>query len=184
MRALVEVTICVSVDGSVSGRAWRDRIEPALAQGMTTTDAPGSQPAAAPGAVGLERLKRVVRTARVIAASRAQQGAHKQLICPDQGAEDGAHVVATFCQSPARLCRIRVAGAPRAAARAPTMRSAAGNSDWASRKDSRIMRRSRLRATAFPMVFAAIAKPSRGWPRLFGRTVTDRWESWKRRPNR
>ena len=184
MRALVEVTICVSVDGSMSGWAWRDGIKPTLAQRMATTDAAGRKPTAAPGTVQFKCLEGVVRAARVIAASRAQQGAHKQLIRPDQGAEDGAHVVATFCQSPARLCRIRVAGAPRAAARAPTMRSAAGNSDWASRKDSRIMRRSRLRATAFPMVFAAIAKPSRGWPRLFGRTVTDRWESWKRRPNR
>jgi len=116
------------------------------------------------------------------AAPWHQPWADDQLVTPDQRSEDALHVSAALVQSPSRLARMRVAGASRTAARAPTMKSAFGSRAWACRNDSRIMRRSLLRATEFPTVFAARARPSLGWDKGVGRTTRLKKESPKRRP--
>jgi len=122
MRALVEVTVNL-----VSTNSWRNGVVTAFAQRVAATDTLQCEPASAPCAVGVDRFQRVVGTGRVIPAGRSVPRAYDELVRPDQDAEDGAHVVATFCQSPVRLCWIRMFGASRAAARAPMMMSAAGN---------------------------------------------------------
>jgi len=179
---------CLSLkewDGCRSvGDARRNRVETALTKRMATGDASYRKPAAAPCTVEIDRLEGVVRTRRVIATRWPAPRTDDRLISLDQGAEDGAHVVATLCQSPSRLSRIRVAGAPRAAERAPTMRSTAGRRCWACRNDSRIMRRSLLRATAFPITRAPMASPRRGNDPSLGRTASENIPLPRRRPSR
>ena len=67
----------------------------------------------------------------------------------------------TRCQSCVRLARSCARVAARAAARAATTMSTGGKACCWSRNDSRTVRRTRLRATALPIVLAAIARPMR-----------------------
>lgn len=98
MRALVEVTVNL-----ISKNSGRNGIVTACAQRVAATDTSQCEPAPTPCAVGVDRFQRVVGTGRVITAGRSAPRADDKLVRPDQDAEDGAHVVATFCQSPVRL---------------------------------------------------------------------------------
>src|SRR6516165_6774901 len=120
------------------------------------------------------RLERVLRAARVEAACRPEQRAHRPLVETDQ--EDGAlaHCSLTFFHSAARLARSAAAAAVREAGRALTTRSTEGSSRWCRRKDSRTRRRRRLRATALPATFTATAIPRRGVPTSFALAVTEK----------
>ncbi len=67
-----------------------------------------------------------------------------------------------FFQCFSRLARNSFGAARRAASRADTMTSTGGRPCWFKRKDSRVRRLMRLRATAVPNVRVAIARPKRG----------------------
>src|SRR5262249_60628328 len=110
------------------------------------------------------RRARVRRAARVEAACRPEQRAHRPLVKTDQEAGELAHCSLTFFHSAARLARSAEAAAVREAGRALTTRSTEGSSRWCRRKDSRTMRRKRLRATELPSTLTAIANPRRGVP--------------------
>ena len=61
-----------------------------------------------------------------------------------------------------RLARKSLRLALRAASRAETVTSTDGSECWFKRKDSRVRRLMRLRATALPKVRVAILNPKRG----------------------
>src|SRR5688572_26705682 len=103
-------------------------------------------------------------------AARPDHGADHVLVAADQDFEDGAHAVATRCQRPARLARSVDAGASRAGIFAVTTTSTGGSSCCASRNDSRISLRMRLRVTALPATFTATARPMRACATLLART--------------
>src|SRR5215470_9709669 len=160
----------------------RHRIETSGVPRMAASE-PGERKADAPQhAKAQHRLERVLRAARVEAARRPEQRAHRPLVKTDQ--EDGelAHCSLTFFQSAARLARSAGAAAVREAGRAPTTRSTEGSSRWCRRKDSRTMRRRRLRATALPATLTATAIPKRGVPTSFALAVTEKNASLMRRP--
>src|SRR5688572_25193768 len=158
------------------------RIEAAGIPGVAAADAFDCEPGAADRAVRVDRFDRVVRARRIETTARPEQWADGELVPADQDFEDVAHVLATRCQRVARLARKAVAEASRAGFFAATTMSTAGSSSCARRKDSRIRRRIRFRATPPPMVFTATARPTRGRVRPFGITRRPKKRSSMRRP--
>src|SRR5450830_1901521 len=69
----------------------RDRIEAARMPGMAFAEAAHRQPRAARGAMGLDRLDRVMRAAGIKAAALAQHGREQQLVGPQQQDEQAFH---------------------------------------------------------------------------------------------
>src|SRR6187399_2344849 len=150
--------------------------------GVTTGNAPHREPGAVQGAVGLDGFDRVLRARRIETAARPQKRADGELVPADQIFQDVAHVVATRCQRVARLARSVGAGASRAGNFAATTMSTDGSPCWARRKLSLITRRRRFRATAFPAVFTATARPTRGCVSPLGLTRSPKNRSSMRRP--
>src|SRR6188768_3846415 len=150
--------------------------------GVTTGDALHREPRGVQGAVCFDGLDRVLRTRRIEAAARPQQWADSELVPANQIFQDVAHVVATRCQRVARLARSVVAGTSRAENFAATTMSTDGSPCWARRKLSLITRRRRFRATAFPAVFTATARPTRGCVSPLGLTRSPKNRSSMRRP--
>src|SRR5688572_25360604 len=160
-----------------------NRIESAVIERVTTTDAFDGEPHAARRAMGLDGFHGVVRTRRVEAAARSEQRTQGELVPTDEKFQDEAHEAATRCQRVARLARKLATGAPAEGNFAATTMSTAGRSSCASRNDSRTSRRSRLRLTAFPAVFTATASPTRGNPSPLGLTRSAKKRSSMRRPD-
>lgn len=162
----------------------RHRIEPPWIPGMAATDPLERQPAATQRTVLLQRVSSVARTRRIEPAVRTQERTQCELIYADQRAEELAHCAFIRFQKLARLARSAAGAASRVAPRAAMTMSTGGKACCAKRKDSRIMRRSRLRATAEPAVFMATAIPRRGRLNAFGRTRRPKYLSSKRRLSR
>src|SRR5439155_12613442 len=122
------------------------------------------EPAALEDPEAQQRLHGVLRAGGIETARRPEQRTDGPLIHSDQEGCDVAHCSPTFFHSTARLARSASAVAARARGRTLTTRSTAGISRWCRRKDSRMMRRMRLRATAPPAARTATASPRRGAP--------------------
>ena len=149
---------------------------------MAAGESAQRQPRSSQGAMHGERFMRVMRATRIEAAAGPEPGADDQLVTADQCLQDQAHDLASLTHNAARLLRNASLLAVRAALRAPTTISACGRLCCASRNDSRITRRTRLRATALPTVRAAIASPRRGAPVVFIVNVKVKMESESRLP--
>src|SRR5437016_3821819 len=179
MRGLLVMHVMRACDLATLGR---HRIETARMPRVATAETFHRQPAAVQHAESLDRLQRVIRAGRVEAARRTEKRADDPLVEANQECDDGAHCSVTFFHSAARLARSSEPGAARACGRALTTRSRAGISCWCRRKDSRTMRRMRLRSTAPPAARTATASPKRGQPRQLEYTVTAKNPLPKRRP--
>src|SRR5882724_3822797 len=108
---------------------------------------------------------RVAGTARIKAATGPKPRAEHQLVAADDPQRDLAksqHRCVIDFQCLSRLARKSLGLACRAASRAETVTSTGGSECWFKRKDSRVRRLMRLRATALPKVRVAILKPNRG----------------------
>src|SRR5688572_14837744 len=149
---------------------------------MAAGDAFDGEPGAPQCTVRVDGFDGVVRAGRIEPAARPEQWADGELVAANQDFQDVAHVLATRFQRVARLARSAAAGAPAAGNFAATTMSTDGSSCCARRNDSRTRRRSRLRATAFPAVFTAIAMPMRGYARPLGLIRNPKNRSSMRRP--
>ena len=69
----------------------RYRIETAAAQGLAARDAPQAEEASAGGAEACDRRSRIVRTARIEAAARAEQRTEQALVDGEQGKDQAGH---------------------------------------------------------------------------------------------
>src|SRR5579862_5112884 len=108
--------------------AGGDRIEASRLPGVAATETPGSEPAAPEHAEALDRLERVTGAARIEAAARAEERAHRPLIEAYQERGEVAHCSPTLFQSAARLACNAFAFAATAAVRTLTTRSSGGSS--------------------------------------------------------
>jgi len=81
----------LSITARGGGRGRRDRIESAGAERMAASDATQGEPAAAPGAMPLQRLDRVLRTRRMIATRGGEERGEEELVRPDDRHEEDAH---------------------------------------------------------------------------------------------
>ena len=160
----------------------RHGIVPARVPRVTADETFHCQPGAAECPGLLDRLQSVVGARRIEAAARTQKRAHEALIKTNQECDGAAHCSFTFCHSALRLARSSAPAASRARPRALTTRSTAGSSCWCSRKDSRIVRRIRLRSTELPAFLTETANPRRGPPISLGIAVTAKNPLPKRRP--
>lgn len=95
---------------------------------MTAQDAARSEIAAAHDAVMLDRFFGVAGATRIETAIRPEQRAHAVAIQADEAFQDDAHCLTTVRQCRSRLRVIAALSASRAAERAFTTRSTAGNS--------------------------------------------------------
>src|SRR5882762_2061119 len=150
----------------------RHGIEPARVPRVAARKAREREPAAPQDAEAQHRLQGVLRAGGIEAARRPQERTDGPLIQADQEGCDVAHCSPTFFHSAARLSRSASPVASRARGRILTTRSTAGISRWCRRKDSRMMRRMRLRATAPPAARTATASPRRGAPDWLTLAVT------------
>src|SRR6516162_3873398 len=159
--------------GARAGTSGRHGVESAGVPGVAAREALHREHAAPERAEAQHRFQRVLRAARMKAARGPQQRTHGPLIEANQRGGEVAHCSPTFFHNAARLSRSAPAAALRADGRALTTRSTAGSWCWCRRKDSRMMRRRRLRGTAPPATFTATAKPKRGAPTSLRITVTE-----------
>lgn len=95
---------------------------------MTAQDAARSEIAAAHDTVMLDRFFGVAGATRIETAIRPEQRAHAVAVQPDEALQDDAHCLTTVRQCRSRLRVIAALSASRAAERAFTTRSTAGNS--------------------------------------------------------
>src|SRR6266436_9538187 len=153
-------------------RRRRHGIESARVPRVAARKAREREPATLQEAEAQQRLQGVLRAGGIETARRPEQRTDGPLIQADQEGCDVAHCSPTFFHSAARLSRSASPLASRARARMLTTRSTAGISRWCRRKDSRMMRRMRLRATAPPAARTATASPRRGAPDLLTLAVT------------
>src|ERR1700730_3204763 len=160
----------------------RHGVESARVPRVAARKAREREPAALQDAEAQHGLQRELRAGRIKAARRPQQRTDGPLIQADQEGCDVAHCSLTFFHSAARLSRRAWPVASRARGRILTTRSTAGISSWCRRKDSRMMRRMRLRATAPPAARTATASPRRAAPDWLTLAVTAKNPSPMRRP--
>jgi len=116
----------------------------------------------------------IAGTTGIKAAMRTQHGTQDQLVGANgphhESAHRSYHRFEMLRQCFSRLARRSFGSALRAESRAETMTSTAGRACWFNRKDSRVRRLIRLRATAVPKVRVAMAKPKRGQFPAFANT--------------
>ncbi len=161
-----------------------DRIVAAGMPGMTAHDAAQAEPEPRSAPWRRDGVLRVAGTGRIETAVRPEQRAHEPPIELDRGrsgssaslADPLARARATLARScgacwPARRRASRSRPGPRAAAPAGWHGSA-----------SRTTRLTRLRFTALPAARTPTARPSRAWPRPFGRAITANRPSETRQP--
>src|ERR1700720_4480287 len=132
---------------------------------MTAQEAAQAEPRSSQGSVSFDRGMRITGTAWIEAATRPEPRAQRQLVPtddPQQYLAKSQHRCVIDFQCLSRLARNSLGLARRAAARAETVTSTGGSEYWFKRKDSRVRRLMRLRATALPKVRVAILKPNRG----------------------
>jgi len=171
-----------AVSGRVAHRSAGHGIVPARVPGVTAEETFHRQPGAAERPELLDRLQSVVGARGIEAAARSQKRAHEALIKTNQECDGAGHCSVTFCQSASRLARRSLPAASRARPRALTTKSTCGSSCWCNRKDSRMVRRIRLRSTELPAFLTETASPRRGPPMSFGIAVTAKNPLPKRRP--
>src|ERR1700683_4844764 len=143
----------------------RHRVVAALVEGMTTQHASQAKPGPAQGAVTLDGGVCVAGAAGIEAATSPKPRGEQQLVTADDPQEElaqGRHCCVIEFQCLSRLARKSLGVACRAASRAETVTSTGGNECWFKRKDSRVRRLMRLRATAVPKVRVAMLNPNRG----------------------
>ncbi len=161
-----------------SGHAWAIRygIKSSRIERVTAQQAPHGEPAAVQRAVTIERFERVGGARRIETAGRSEQRTDQPSIGLDDCLDEPAHRSPTVVSKRDRFARNSARLASRAALRALTTTSSAGNSRCASLNTSRATRRTRLRATAFPTAREAIDKPRRANPHPLSHAVT--WNSF------
>jgi hypothetical protein len=150
----------------------RDGVVAAFPKGVTAQHTPDREPTSAQGTMALDGGMRIARARRIEAATRTQHGAYGQLIPADDPHQEFArrdHFWIDF-QCSSRLRRNSLKVAARAASRADTVTSTGGKECWFKRKDSRVRRLMRLRATAVTKVRVAMLKPNRAWLSWLART--------------
>ena len=160
----------------------RHRVVAAGVPGMATGQTFRRKPAAVQRSESLHGLQGVLGAGRVEAATRTQERAHEPLVNANYECDGVAHCSVTFFQSAIRLACNSAPAVSRARPRALTTRSTAGSSRWCSLKDSRMIRRKRLRSTAPPAFLTDTANPSRAPPMSLGLAVTAKNPLPKRRP--
>ena len=132
---------------------------------MAAQQSAEAKPGTAPGSMALDRVMGIARAAGIKATVTTQPGTQQQLVAADQTQQEsahGRHRSAIERQWRSRLVRKSPELAARAAARAETVTSTGGSECWFKRKDSRVRRLMRLRATAVPKVRVAMLNPNRG----------------------
>jgi len=132
---------------------------------MTAQQSAQAEPSAAPGSVAFDRVMGIARAAGIKAAVTTEPRTQAELVAADQTQQEpahGRHRSAIERQWRSRLARKSPELAARAAARAETVTSTGGSECWFKRKDSRVRRLMRLRATAVPKVRVAMLNPNRG----------------------
>src|ERR1035441_1232493 len=112
----------------MTGLCWmgRHRIVAAGMERVAARQSPDGQSAAAQAAMPAHRLERVLRTGRIEAAARSEQRTDRELIGPDQGKDQLAHVAASLIQSLSSAARRQGLSAASTPARAPITMSRAG----------------------------------------------------------
>ena len=131
------------------------------------------KPAAAHHAIAFDGRVGVTGAGRIETAARPQHGGDRELI-PADGPHEQVARLQHFCvidfQCPSRLIRSSFGLAARAASRTETVTSTGGKECWFKRKDSRVSRLMRLRATAVPKMRVAMLNPNRGCVSLLAST--------------
>src|ERR1700721_1509463 len=123
--------------------------------------------------MAFDRGMRIAGAAGIETAARAQHGTEQQLVAtddPHQYLAHGRHRCVIVFQCLSRLARKSSGLARRAASRAETVTSTGGKECWFKRKDSRVRRLMRLRATAVTKVRVAMLKPNRACVSWLART--------------
>src|SRR5215472_5479720 len=116
----------MSVMRAEGARGCRYGIEATRVPRVTAREASHAQPAAADDAEALDGFEGVLRAARVKAARRPEQRAHRPLVHPDQERGEVAHCSPTFFHSAARLACSTFPVAARAAGRTLSTTSTGG----------------------------------------------------------
>src|SRR5579864_439539 len=134
-----------------------NRIVAALGKRVATRDARGAHPASPEPAIALDRLVRVVRARRVVAARRGQDLRERHLVATDQRQEHPRHAfmlasLSAACEASAlSSANDTVSAAGRAirttSYRIPTSRSGESAPKSSARDTSLSRRRARLRST-------------------------------------
>jgi hypothetical protein len=159
----------------------------ACVEWMTAKQATQAEPASSRDAIAFDGGMCITRARRIEAAARPEHGRDRELISADDPHEKVARLQ-HFCvidfQCPSRLTRSSFSLAARAASRTETVTSTGGKECWFKRKDSRVSRLIRLRATAEPKTRVAMLNPNRGWLPLLARTDSEKKASLNFLPRR
>lgn len=146
-------------------------------EGMAFQQATHSKIGALGGAVHLDGFQRIAGATGVKAASWPQQGADEKFVCLDQAYQQALHRSTSFSQCFCKDFLNNSRGAPAASPRANTTISTLTICSLWSLKLSLAVLLMRFLATAFFIVFLAIANPSRGNGSWFGVASTVKYLS-------